>query len=150
MNQILPRSVLGSLFLIVMTIAGCASATSTVSGKITYRGQPLTNGAVTIYSATGGVHSAMADAGGCYSISGVARGPAKITVTAHPPVPLGFQKAQAHPAFQVVLPGNGSNAAPSKALDYVRIPEKYGRVEQSGLRLEVAGGQHTFDISLLP
>jgi hypothetical protein len=154
MNPYLLRPVVAIGLLLLMLTAGCVASTSTVSGKVVYQGQPLTSGTVTLYGANGAVHASLLDAGGCYSIPGVGRGPAKVTVTTHAAIPAGFEKVQPHPdfkpAFKVVLPGSEPGGAGAKACGYVRIPEKYGNPDQSGLTLEVTGGLQTFDIKLNP
>jgi Carboxypeptidase regulatory-like domain len=61
--------------------------TGTVSGVVTYKGQPLAKGTVTFQAANGKVFNAATDAQGRYSVKGVPAGELKVGIKAAAPVP---------------------------------------------------------------
>ena len=64
--------------------AGCGKpSTGEVSGKVTFRGEPVSSGTIAFIGADGRVTSAMIE-GGSYQLAKVPLGPARITVFAAP------------------------------------------------------------------
>lgn len=130
-----------------LMLAGCGSGSNgTVSGKVSYKGQPLKGGNVSIIPKKGGTLSSPIAEDGSYKISKVPIGSATITVETKSlrPVP---QKSLPGPyakAPKDVLP-QGVQGDPKR---YVRIPDKYADPEGSGLSLDVKGGVQTHNIDL--
>ena len=112
--------------------AGCesgASLTGSVSGKVTYNGQPLTVGVVTFVSEeTGSGASCELDSSGTYSIRSIRTGEYSVSVHISPPTPEATVEV-----------------ARARRLN---IPGKYQDTQTSGLTATVKGGKNTADFSL--
>lgn len=157
----------GSCFfvlLIGLMAVGCGNRTGQISGKITYKGNPLTvpRGLVTFVHPTKGNFTANIDTEGSYTISNVPTGEVKIAV------------------MSVVRQGKGTNAKGGNAVRDKRqelmksgqlkmspeereeiisrepapaeaapgIPPSYQDPDKSGLTYTVTGGKQTHDIEL--
>jgi hypothetical protein len=145
MTRIFPLGsgiVFGLAVVSIVVLSGCGAKreTGSVSGKVTFRGEPLANATVTFLAKDGTVGSAMTKEGGEYNVGEVAVGPVQITVHSYPPSPM-------------VVPPTGPKgdvkAQPPK-FKFVRIPDRYGQPAQSGLTHTVTRGQQTYDIALKP
>jgi hypothetical protein len=116
-----------------MVLAGCGSKTGTVSGKVTYQGQPVPGGIINFLPQSepdrGKVFSSGIDANGIYQVVRVPVGPVKITV----------QDPGGQSAKRIVDP----NEAPRK-----KYPTRYATPEGSDLTFTVAGGSQEHDIEL--
>ncbi len=95
--------------------------TGSVSGKVTYKGQPLTAGVVILTGADGKTHSADLAADGTYSFKDVKVGEYKVAVDTDNP------------------------KNPAKA---VKVPAKYQDSKTSGITVDVRKGEATHDIDL--
>ena len=135
------------LGLCLAVTAGCGDGGeggTTVSGKVTVAGAPLTGGTIMFQPVTGGGGEAngMIMADGKYAVKGVAPGEYKVTVDTD-----SLRSA----ASQVKLPG-GATPPPSSAqlngLTYVKIDPKYSKAATSGLATTVGTKSHTYDIDL--
>ena len=114
--------------------AGCgsgASLTGSVSGKVTYNGQPLTTGVVTfVNDETGSGASGDLDSSGTYSIGSIRTGEYNVRVHMRPPRP---------------------EAPPQGAGTWrLNIPAKYQDARTSGLTATVKAGKNTADFGLQP
>ena len=131
---------------LIAALAGCGASTSEVSGKVTYKGQTVSNGTVALISAQNQMVAGMIGPDGAYRIPNVVQGTVQVTVRTHRRTPPGFQLKQNVPfAPDAPVPhkskmGSESNQAP--------IPEKYGMPDQSGLVLNVTEPTQVFDINL--
>ena len=117
--------------------AGCGSPK--LSGKVTYNGEPLHSGIVSITAANGWVGTSQINDDGTYSIANVPAGSAKIAVDNFSSEP-GTKLARK-------IPRPPDKSHPTQAPP-VKIPEKYKDPKTSGLTLEVTGGRQTYDIKL--
>jgi hypothetical protein len=98
-----------------------------VSGKVTYKGQPLTTGVVTLLNEKAGSGaSGEIDASGIYQIPSIRTGEYNVAVHQSPPAP---------------------GAAP-KGNWKLNIPEKYQTPQTSGLTATVKEGSNTADFGL--
>jgi hypothetical protein len=125
-------------------LAGCGSPK--VSGKVTYKGEPLHMGTVLFTAANGWTGTSQINEDGTYSIANVPPGLAKVAVDTPSEkgrTPPGG-KAQRRPREDA--PNEPSTAAPVHAP--VKIPDKYKKPETSGLTFEVNGGRQTYNIAL--
>jgi hypothetical protein len=113
--------------------AGCGSPK--LSGKVTYNGEPLRSGLVSITAANGWVGTSQIDEDGNYSIANVPSGSAKITVDNFSSEVRGIPR-------NVKRPPHAEPTAP------VKIPPKYKDPKTSGLTCEVTGGRQTHNIEL--
>jgi len=69
----------GLAFVVVLLAVGCGSRTGDVSGKVLYKGKPLSGGSVTFFHSKG-ASSSRIDNDGSYTVFKVPVGEAKITV----------------------------------------------------------------------
>jgi len=149
------RFLAGLLFLPCgLMLAGCGGGSSgTVSGKVSYKGQPLKGGTVAIIPKAGGVVSSPIQEDGSYSISKVPPGSARITVETKTlrPTPKGAVKGPyaKMPKDAVPeglnVPGVTGQGDPKR---YVAIPDQYSDPEKSGLSMDVQRGAQPHDIDL--
>jgi hypothetical protein len=138
------------LFPLGLMVAGCGrSSEATVTGKVTYKGQPLKGGSVSLISEAGGVVRSTIEEDGSYKITKAPVGPAKVTVDTKALRPVN-QKAVKGPyananAPQEVLPKSAKGGDASR---YVAIPARYADPEKSGLTVEVKSGKNEQNIEL--
>jgi len=155
--------------LLFPVLAGCASGTGKVSGKVTYKGQPVRGGlilfrpadpalnAVTVELDAEGGYSAVLPTGDVtVSIDNRDLEPKPVFgggVPANIPLPpevrakLGKAKA-ATPAPPPDKPVESADAPRRPSGRYVPIPEKYYMLETSGLKFTVNGKGQTQDFEL--
>jgi hypothetical protein len=143
-----------------LTAAGCGG-TATVSGKVSYKGTPLTGGVVLFVADQKGTYRSEIGEDGSYRIDKVPTGPWKIAVDT--------SMAQAPPAGQKGPPGGVGKMMPPKdtalpesakggmydperkapSRNAVKIPDHYANPETSKLTYTVTGGgSQQFDINL--
>jgi hypothetical protein len=128
-------TLLGLAVLSLGVAAGCDRSGPTVSGRVSYRGTPLTNGGVMFHGADGSTAYGGIGPDGSYAVTGAPKGPVRISVNvpvSTPPLP---RLAKSTPRV-------------SAAAQAVTIPTKYGRAESSGLTLVVEAGTGHHDINL--
>ncbi|WP_171469732.1 carboxypeptidase-like regulatory domain-containing protein [Frigoriglobus tundricola] len=130
-----------ALLAIALASTGCGDSDSgRVSGKVRLNDAPVPAGTVTFHGENNRSASALLDADGTYTATGVPLGAVKVTVTT--PAQMGEKAKKAlEKARNVSIQGRS---------DAVEIPARYGRPEQSGLQLTVTSGRQTFDIDLVP
>lgn len=125
---------------------GCGSGTSTVSGTVTFQGNPVKSGSVILYCADKQiVRGLIVD--GQYTIPNVPCGSARATVQAHTKLPAGLRLQQKLPPSidgPIPAPVETDNSRP------VVIPPRYALPEESGLVLIVDGSHMTYEIDLKP
>ena len=121
----------------ITVLAGCSrEVRSTVTGKVDYDGQTLNSGYITFqvnYLVTEGAEIA---SDGSYVVDGLPYGSAMVSVYVDPPPsppPEGIEPT--------AIPGTYEE-------NPVLIPKKYESLETSGITLEVAMPEQTFDIHL--
>ena len=123
-----------------LSLPACGSSgppMGSVSGKITYQGKPVTQGAVTFSSTTPSGRNATGqiDPGGYYTVQtenpgdGALVGDYAVTIYAHD---------------EPVLDYIPKTPVKPKLL----VPEKYEKVATSGLKASVKGGSNTFNFDL--
>lgn len=142
--------------------AGCGK-TGTVSGKVTYKGQPLTAGMVQFFPQNkGGDFSSAIKEDGSYSISKLPPGPVKISVTSNTTSPLdnmppmggrgvaakGMKEAEKMMKKSKGEGEGGGGGNPFESKKGVAIPANFGNPETSNLKLDVTGGSQPHDIKL--
>lgn len=117
--------------------SGCGDpATATVSGTITYQGQPLNSGRVYFHVGDcGTVRSAEIGSDGSYSVDGLPSGDGRVAVM----VP---------PSAAAVPEDASAPLVESAGVEPVAIPERYARVETSGLGVVIQSGGQAHDIDL--
>ena len=125
-----------SMYLGFLLMTGCGPSFGSVSGKVTYKGQPVTAGTVVIYDSQNNAPSAEIGADGTYEIPKVAVGPTLIAVIA--PTSIVFKGMNDAPG--AALPSGKSKPPP--------FPAKYADREKSGFTLVVKGGSNAKDLPL--
>jgi hypothetical protein len=139
------------LLLPIVALVGCGKGTGYVTGKVTYKGQPVTSGAVVFYGADGTTDSGRIDRKGTYTVAQAPSGAVRVAVMP--------AKARRQPG----LPVNRSTglpkeppakdgddiAPPAPTAGKAAFPEKYADPETSPLTFKVSGGTQTFDIDLV-
>ena len=142
------KAVLWLLPLLACT-AGCGAPK--VSGKVTYKGEPLHMGQVLFTATNGWTGSSQINEDGTYSIPSVPPGQAKIAVDCpyfeegkNASSPAARRHGQRPPMSEEAKKGS----AGVKEYPPVKIPDKYKKPETSGLTLEVTGGRQTHNIDL--
>jgi hypothetical protein len=133
--------------------------TATISGTVTYKGEPLTAGYVAFYDTNGQTASGRIDADGHYTVYKAPVGEVKVAVftidpTAKPPVGL-TKKKQPGGVYEEAMAkskqtSNGEMIAPARPGKFVPIPARYKDPEQSGLTFTVKSGSQTIDLDLQP
>jgi hypothetical protein len=131
-------AVIIALALLAVTAVGCGSSAGTVTGKVTFQGEPITIGTIAFIGPTGKVVSATIR-DGAYTASDVETGLATVTVTSHEPSPM------MHPPT-----GPDPSAPPPPPLKYVPIPDRYSNAKRSGVTYTVRPGKQTYDVALKP
>jgi hypothetical protein len=130
------KSLRAGAILFPLLVIGCGkSQNATVSGIVTYDGQPLSTGAVTFQPVAPGP-LAIGDIrnDGAYTLrtgdaTGLSAGEYQVTVVATGPMP------EATPSNPMPLPE-------------LLIPARYGDVSTSGLKYTVERGENRIDIAL--
>jgi hypothetical protein len=123
-----------------LVLSGCGPRVERgrIFGKITYQGQPLTEGLILFSDAAHGVNmTADLKPDGTY----------EITTAEGKGLPLGTYKVCVCPPLVNPTMGPG---APPKPKEYPNIPKKYRRYETSGLTLTVQQGKNPFDVEMKP
>jgi len=119
------------LLVCVCWCTGCGSGeppTGSIAGKVTFKGQPLTTGVITLVNEEAGLGaSGELDVSGNYRIESIRTGQYKVAVHNPPPPP-------------------ESGAVPKNWK--LSIPEKYQDVETSELTATVNEGENTADFGL--
>jgi hypothetical protein len=126
----------GALVVACLSLAagGCSEKgdpnMATVTGVVTFKGQPLTKGAVGFAASGGESGSAVIDSQGRYE--------AKLRP--------GNYQATVQSEESAATMGDKGQMIPAKSA----IPEKYGAIATSGLATTVQKGKNKFDINLTP
>jgi hypothetical protein len=137
-----------ALCLAIAPLSGCGFKSASLSGTVTYQGKPLTGGSVILYCEDQQIVRGIISPDGAYSIPNVPRGPCRVTVKTHTPIPSGFSLNQELPPVEDgPIPPWAGRAHRGAAAN---IPERYAIPEESGLTVNVNKIQTIFDIALLP
>jgi hypothetical protein len=159
-----PSRACGALLLgLLVLAAGCGpnyKDRASVKGKVTFGGKALTAGSVTFHGKSNITGSATIDKTGNYVMNDAPLGDVTITVTV-PQMPMGgLAMMRRGPGMKAAKESKGSADPedPSKRMsimgdmptEVVPIPEKYAKVESSGLTFTVQKGEQTHDIPLTP
>jgi len=145
-------SFVGALTLLILGGCSGASATATVSGNVTFKGQPLTAGRVAFLSEDGRVDFAVIK-DGKYSTSQAPIG--KIKVSIEPPGEGSLMAANPKANRLKGMMNRGKeegyniDTTPQKDKKAPKVPLKYLDPDKSGLSFDVkANEKKTFDIEI--
>jgi hypothetical protein len=115
-------------------LAGCHSNKPlTITGKVTYKGQPLSSGIVRFFFGTDHQSMATIEPDGSFAATDIPPGPVKVTVEPDP-------QAAKHRSM-----GGGANEPAPKP---VAIPPKYADPKTSGLEYTIKPGTNNLDVKL--
>ncbi len=144
---------------LVIGCKGSKNPTSSVSGKVTYKGQPVSAGTITFNLKEGGNYGASLKADGSYTVTGMPAEEMIVTIeteSANPKQPKAsygppMQKGKEDPsnAYSKMMKqkGFGADAAPESG-PYVPIPKKYADKEKSPLKVKLDRGDNKKDFDL--
>jgi hypothetical protein len=140
--QLGPIPALALSALLIGSSPGCGEKskfpeTLPVSGKVTYKGQPVTKGTVTFQPDKGQAATGAIEPDGTYRLSTFAEKDGALP---------GHHKVMiiANDADPTLMPGSSPGYKPPKDL----IPKKYGALETSGLEAVVSKDKPTLDFNL--
>jgi|SRR5262249_43502466 len=142
-----------SVLLLLAAVPGCGEGgTATVSGKVVYKGAPVTFGAVAIYGADGKTASGRIDADGHYTVEKVPIGDVKVAVlTPNPTTPKVFSKGGFKSKSKGKVKDSDSEVPNLGSVGkFVAIPARYKEPDQSGLTFTIKSGSQTIDLELKP
>lgn len=147
---------IAALALAMTVLSGCGDLPrSHVHGTVSFQGNAVTGGTVIFLTKDNMTHIADIQPDGSYAVSGVPRGPVRVSVQQPPPRPA--PRSQTAPAEER---GNAETAAddaarlarqkeaPVAEASGVRVPEKYADPSQSGLAFELTDADQAFPIDL--
>jgi hypothetical protein len=134
---------------VLVGLAGCSGTTSTVTGKVSYKGTLLKGGNITFLGEEGkGSVSGPIGEDGSYKLEKVPVGEAKITVETDSL----RRRAQAHsykaPPDAPKGAGSAGISAEEAQRRYVEIPLVYSDPSATSLRCTVKAGKQDFDVKL--
>ena len=118
-------------------VHGCNAPRAEVSGRVTYKGEPLVIGAVTFVGKDNVPVQGEIQPDGRYTVTGVRVGDNMVAVNTLDPEPPGRDTK----AGKLSMPG-------MDARKIVQIPEHYGDPRKSGLHFKIDKGANTFNIPL--
>lgn len=126
----------------LLVAAGCAPTKTTATGRVTYRGKPVTWGSVVLVAADGVSYPGVLQADGSFAIPGVPAGPVRILVrNPEPrPAPPGPPRAGGRPGGPQIAVDTGDRG-PAAGSGWTPIPEKYADPDRAGLLAEVRPGE---------
>ena len=155
--------------LLAATLVGCgggvANAPANISGKVTYKGAPVTGGVVGFFATgtEGGGYSATISPDGTYSTSNIPAGEIKVTVeteSLNPNIkPTAYTGGASKGPAGTGAPGGGApkkmgaspmpgNAVKREAV-YVKIPGKYAKKDTTTLKATLKAGSNKVDLDLV-
>ncbi|MFL5329947.1 MAG: hypothetical protein ACJ8C4_13665 [Gemmataceae bacterium] len=132
---------LGFFFLIVGCL-GCGSSTATVSGKVSYHGQPVLSGVVICLGPDGLAHTSVIQTDGTYLIDGVSQGKNKIGVTSPDPLKARSIHGSSKKSKDKLAATSAERAS------WFPLPASVGDPDKSGLACEVTTSKTEFDIEI--
>jgi hypothetical protein len=115
----------------LVLVAGCGGP-GTLTGKVTFKGQPMTAGLVTVYDSSSAAQSGQIHSDGTYLVGNITPGPVKIGVK--------------------TVKARGSIMHPEDVKDpygpYVQIPRKYADPNSSGFKTDIKTGKQEYQIEV--
>jgi hypothetical protein len=130
--------------MLLLGATGCGNRT-TVRGKVTFQGRPVTYGSVIVLSGDHTARSGVIEADGSYTVEGVHPGAVKIGVISHDPS-RGRSTLRGHKPDPPARKG----AAPRKTRTggWFPLPRKFEDPETSGLSATLGPGRVAHDLDL--
>jgi hypothetical protein len=141
---------------LLLLAAGCASK-GTISGKVTYKDQPVKGGTLSFVTQDGHAYDGNIEKDGTYRVDKVPPGPVRISVVANTPPPVsgggrGGPPGGGGPPPGVLPPGVPNPYDRGNPEDYTKMDQrdvaKYKDPDKSGLTYDVTAGGQEHDIPL--
>jgi hypothetical protein len=127
--------------LLATTLPGCSRSAGTVSGKVTFQGQPVPEGSVTFIHADGPTRSGSIHEGR-YSVAKIPTGACTILVVSLP-LPQSIWNPEKKERV-------GGDRASWKFRTPTPLPSRYSNPKESDLHYEVGAGRQIYNIELKP
>lgn len=140
MKRIIPRWMLVAA-LLATTLPSCSQSTGTVSGTVTFQGQPVSAGSVTFIHADGPTRSGSIHEGS-YSVANIPTGACTILVVSLP-----SPRSIWNPETKERM---GGDRASSRFRTATPLPSRYGDPKESDIHYEARAGHQTYNIELKP
>ena len=136
--------------LILGVLVGCGDGNkATVSGKVTYKGAPVTGGTLTLYPSSGTPYPVNINANGAFNVSDVPVGQMGVAVsTDNVPTTQGYQMPPGVTPPKDMATPEAPKIDMSNQEKKVIIPAKYRDPKTSGFTWDVKGGKNTRDFDL--
>lgn len=143
---------------VAAAIPGCDMPRSRVHGTVKYQGKPVTGGTVIFLTRDNMTYVADLQSDGTYSVTGIPRGPVRVSVQQPPPRPAprsqtapkgGWKDAPEALADDKAKRGRQAEAPPADPIPTgPRIPAIYADPGKSGLVFELTQADQQYDIDL--
>ncbi len=134
----------------LVALSGCGSGGATVTGKVSYKGRPITSGSVIVRNADGTAESGVILPDGTYTVAGVKPGHVQIGVFSPDPARARSILKPSEP--RVKESPKGANAVHTSRKTttpgWVPLPRSLGDPEKSGMACDVTSGDVRFDLDL--
>ncbi len=145
------------LAMVALALTSCGPRSGSLSGKVTYKGEPLKGGFITFLGPQ--TYSADIKLDGSYEIPKMVSGTYRIGIDTEAfkfdPTSKLPKEAKAPPIHKLpVDPSKFGYSVPNPSAEYdpakryVKIPSKYKDPNQSGLTYDFPGGTQTYNIEL--
>jgi hypothetical protein len=128
---------------LAILLSGCGGGKGDVSGKVTYKGKAVVYGQVGFVGPDGNPRAAKINPDGSYSVTDVAAGEAKITVSSVLAPPKSTSDRPPDPRYEAP-----ESVDPDTAKKWFPIPLDYGDIGKTKLRFTVKRGSNSYDIQL--
>jgi hypothetical protein len=146
-NSSLKRRFTSAAVWVSLALAGCTGPTAgEVRGKVTFKGQPVLSGQLSVVSADGRVESCSID-DGLYFLRRAPVGQAQVAITGATYVPQPDQDLKEKMMKRAREP-KSDKPEPTTPENPGQVPAKYMNPQTSGLTLEVKAGQQVHDFDL--
>ena len=119
--------------LLALLLAGCGGNNSTLRGKVSHNGKPVTSGMVVVLNPDRTTAKGEIEPDGSYSVSGVGRGQVQVGVLSP------------DPAHHAARPAHSRKPKPKPTEGWVPLPDEAGNPSTSGIVFEMTGSA-THDI----
>ncbi len=120
---------------LALLASGCGPRYGNITGKVTYKGNPIVGGTITFYDSVNQARSSDIKSDGTYTVNRVASGHARVTVAAPMDISL-------------LGPGGKKTAIGSGEAKPMQLPVNLGDPEKSGLTYDVIAGDQKKDFAL--
>jgi len=139
---------LASLFLVLGCRRGNPNAPVSVTGKVSYKGQPVTAGTLVFHTDSNAAYPGTINSDGTYAAHQIPSGPMVVTI----------ETESANPGRKMATYGGGKGKGmlgpmpegrtASSGGAYVKIPSKYADKKTSPLKVTLTDGKQTHDFEL--